>query len=69
MHYKYILHNIELNLRTIMMQFLDPTWNKIAIYDPMSYTVPVYEGKSIMRASGRGLALEIKTFLGSVKWH
>jgi hypothetical protein len=26
-------------------------------------------GKSITRASGRGLGLEIETFLGPVKWH
>jgi hypothetical protein len=37
------------------------------------FTAPICNvleaGKSIIRASGRGLALEIETFLGSVKWH
>ncbi len=44
----------------------------IAIYAPMIYA-PVHNVLdaciSITRASGRGLALEIESFFGPVKWH
>jgi hypothetical protein len=45
----------------------------LAIYAPIIYTAPcvmlMMRATSITRASGRGWAQEIETFLDTVKWH